>query len=344
MNSKIKNLIKGIIVTCVFVMALVITDHIVTLKSEDGYAQIQSYYKQIDNTVDVLFLGSSKVYCQIDTGILWDEHGISAFDLGGAEAPAWNSYYYLKEALKTQNPKVILYDASIIGYRQDVLFQPEVWLMTNSFGMHWNENRINLIKDNCEDNKKFLEMMIPLGNMHARYNNLTKNDFIDKRNSINNKGFDYRNTTIEFETPDVSSMTTESFVFDEKHEKYLRSMIELSKEYSIPFVVMITPYVVTPDHQGYFNYVEDICEQEGIKYIDFNKKYDELGLDFKTDMAEDMHVNLSGSEKLTKYLGYYIVENYDVADHRGDPLYSSWEVDAERNRNNRRMEEEKKEN
>ena len=38
---------------------------------------------------------------------------------------------------------------------------------------------------------------------------------------------------------------------------------------------------------GYFNYVEEICNEMGVTYIDFNKMYDELGIDFSTDMAEN---------------------------------------------------------
>lgn len=334
MNSKVINFVKGIFVLLVFAMSICVANTILMHKSEDGYDQMQSYYKQIDNTVDVLFLGSSKIYCQIDTGILWYEHGISSFDLGGAEAPPWNSYYFLKEALKTQKPKVILYDATIIGFRQDVLYQPEVWSMTNNYGMHWNANRINQLRENAEKDELFKRLLFPLDTMHSRYKELTINDFIDENNSINYKGFDYRDGVVEFDTPDVSGMT-ESFVFDEKHEKYLRKMIQLSKENNIPFVVMITPYVVTYEQQGYFNYVEDICNEEGVTYIDFDKMYDEVGIDFSTDMAENIHLNFSGTEKLTKYLGNYLVENYDLTDHRGDPKYSSWEIDAEINRNNR---------
>lgn len=333
-NQKVKNFIKGSIIIAVFLISLLILDRVLMLKSEDGYCQMQSLYKQKDNTVDVLFLGSSKIHCQIDTGILWDRNGISGFDLSGAEAPTWNSYYMLKEALKTQKPKVIFYDASIIAYRHDVLFQPSVWSMTNAYGLHFNKNRVMMLWENSDSVDAFKKLLFPLDTMHSRYSELTKNDFVDENNSINYKGFDYRDTTVEFERPDVFGMT-EKFVFDEKHEKYLRLMFDLARENDIPFVVMVTPYVVTYEEQGYLNYVEWICEEEGIDYIDFNKMYDELNIDFKTDMAENIHLNFSGTKKLTEYLGDYIVNNYDVADHRGDSVYESWGVAANIDRQNR---------
>ena len=190
------------------------------------------------------------------------------------------------------------------------------------------------LRINTEQDFLFKRLLFPLDTMHSRYKELTKNDFVDENNSINYKGFDYRNTTEVFETPDVSTMT-ESFVIDEKHEKYLRAIIELSKENNIPLVVMVTPNVLTPEEQGHFNYVEDICMEEGVTYIDFNKMYDELSIDFSTDMAEKVHLNFSGTKKLTEYLGNYIVNNYDIPDHRGDAKYSSWDIDAKINRENR---------
>ncbi len=193
-----------------------------------------------------------------------------------------------------------------------------------------------MLWENSETVDVFKKLLFPLDTMHSRYKDLTKNDFFDENNSINYKGFDYRNTTVQFETPDVSGMT-EDFVFDEKHEKYLRLMIELAREKNIPFVVMTTPYVVTIDEQGYLNYVETICEQEGVTYIDFNKMYDEVGIDFSTDMAENVHLNFSGTKKLTQYLGNYITANYEVPDHRGDEKDSSWDVDARINRENREI-------
>ena len=333
MNQKITNLIKGIVVIVIFAAVLFAANKILMLKSEDGIEQMQAFYKQKENTVDVIFLGSSKVYCQIDTGIIWDEYGISGFDLGGAEAPSWVCYYYLKEALKTQKPKVIMYETTIAGYREDVLEEPEVWAITNNYGFKWNKNRIDQLRDNSTKDG-FYDLLIPFGSTHSKYKDLKKDDFVDSNNTINYKGFDSRETIVPFERPDMSKVT-ESEPVNEKHIIYLKKMNELAKENGIPFIVMVSPYVVTEEEQKYFNYVFDVCEEEGIPYIDFNKMYDELQLDFEKDMAENIHLNLSGSKKWTEYLGKYLNENYDFCDHRGDLNYSSWDNDALWNRQDR---------
>jgi hypothetical protein len=59
------------------------------------------------DTVDVMFIGSSHAFMNIDPSVLWRESGISAYVLGCGSQPIWESYYHLKEALKRQMPKVV---------------------------------------------------------------------------------------------------------------------------------------------------------------------------------------------------------------------------------------------
>lgn len=56
--------------------------------------------------------------------------------------------------------------------------------------------------------------------------------------------------------------------------------------------------------------------------------YDELGLNPETDMAEASHLNYRGTEKLSRYLAGWLASNYDLADHRGDEAYASWDENA----------------
>lgn len=321
----VKNLIRGLVVVAVLVSSFLLCEKVLMLKSEDGIEQMKSFYLQKENTVDVLLVGSSHIYCNVNTGELWDTYGMSAFDLGGAEQPYWNSYYYIKEALKTQRPKVIVMNVTIPGIRFDD-YQSEVWLNTNLYGMHWNKNRIENT-DVSALPQSFWRILFPMNTMHGRYSDLSKDDFVDKNYDISYKGFDYRATITPFETPDISNVT-ECEPIIPKQEEYLRKIIQLTKDENIPLLLVSVPFVVTEDAQKYYNYEFKIAEEEGVDYIDFNKLYSEMGLDFSVDMAEDLHLNITGSQKFTRYLGYYIKEKYGTEDHRGDLLYASWDKDA----------------
>ena len=324
-----KHFCRALITITAFVLVYAICSRILLLKSEDGIEQMQSFYLQKENTVDVLLLGSSHIYCNVNTGILWDEYGISAFDLGGAEEPYWNGYYYLKEALKTQRPKLIVMDVSIPGTRS-VDYQPEVWTVTNLYGMKYNNNRLEATRVSTLK-QSFLRLLNPMNTMHTRYDQLTMDDFVDENRSVNYKGFDYRDRVEPFENRDMSDVT-ELIPLQEKEEKYFRQIIALTKEYEIPLLLVCVPFPIYTyeDAQGINNYQFMIAKEEGIPYIDFNRDhyYEKIGLNMETDMADEFHMNIDGNRKFTTYFGKYLSENYSLTDHRGDPAYRSWEEDA----------------
>ena len=331
-NNRTKNLIRALIAIFVFVSVFLLCEKILLLKSEDGIEQMRSFYKQDENSIDVLFMGNSHGYCNINTGILWDEYGMAAFDLGGAEQPYWNTYYFFKEALKTQRPELILFSASVVGINPTD-HQPEVWLVTNLYGMKWNMNRIRATRVSAYEDK-FFTMLFPVYTMHSRYNELTERDFTEPNNDISYKGFDPRNGNKAFDTPDISDIT-EIGTLTEKEDKYLRMIFDLAKEEGIPFGVFIAPYVVNEEAQMKYNYVFSIAGEYGFPCMDFNKQYDEMGLDFQTDMYEGLHLNYPGNEKFTKYLGQVILNEYDIPDRRGEAGYASWEEDARKQREDR---------
>ena len=74
------------------------------------------------------------------------------------------------------------------------------------------------------------------------------------------------------------------------------------------------PYCVTEDDKRVFNELERLL-QAGVPgkvaYLDFNKHYKEMGLDFSMDFADSEHLNKEGAKKMNKYLGRYLEEHYD---------------------------------
>lgn len=324
-HTKLINFIKGLVIVVLAAVIVIGLSNILLLKSEDGVNQMQALYKQPEQSIDVFFVGSSKVYCDIATGVLWDNYGMAAFDLGGAEAPSWVSYYMLKEALKTQKPKAICYEVSVAAMYQ-FLTQANNWATDNSYGMKWNQNRIDQLRVNSEE-EEFYERLNPFNIMHGRYKDLCENDFKNIRNTANYKGFDPRDRIWEMETPTTISIT-DMEPCTEKEEEYITKIIELAKSESIPIVLFASPYDVPEEDRPILNYIATIAEREGVEYIDFNNMYDELGMDFSCDMADTGHLNYSGNYKFTNYFGGLLKSKYDIPDRRGDDRYVSWDWDS----------------
>ena len=67
----------------------------------------------------MLFFGSSMVYCDVVPAIIWEETGLRSYVMAGPEQTIPITYYYLREACKTQSPQAV-----VIELTGD---QPEYW-------------------------------------------------------------------------------------------------------------------------------------------------------------------------------------------------------------------------
>lgn len=105
----------------------------------------------------------------------------------------------------------------------------------------------------------------------------------------------------------------------------LDEVTEYCDRENLNVLYVITPYSVTEDAWRINNACGDYLTSKGKKFVDFNRYYDEIGLDFESDYRDRYHVNYIGSCKFTDYLNKYIKENYDLPDHRGDDRYDIWQ-------------------
>ena len=94
-------------------------------------------------------------------------------------------------------------------------------------------------------------------------------------------------------------------------------------------VLIVSPYITTPEDQRTYNRITEIAAENGLIFINYNEYYDAIGLDFEKDFHDDSHLNYWGSCKFTEYLGAFL-ESYDrVPDRRGQEGYESWDANVE---------------
>lgn len=325
-----KNYVKFIIffiLICGFLYSL---NSIFRFKYEDGIYDMDIFYELPENSVDVLVLGSSHAFMDINPAVFWNEYGFSTYVLGGSVQPMWNTYYYLKEALKTQSPKVIILEGFRTAEQGDFLGDSNA--IKNTYGLKLSKNKIEALQLSVPHDRLW-EVGLSYIQYHNRYEDLEASDFLPYLGNENYykywKGYMNGFVTVAFDVPDVSKVL-DSMPLTPKTEKYYRKIIELAQENQIPIIVAISPYyAITPEDQARFNQAGEIAAEYGVPFINFNNMYQELNLDFSRDCADVSHLNHYGGEKITSYLGKYIKENYDVPIHRGDVGYQSWDKNVE---------------
>jgi hypothetical protein len=63
-----------------------------------------------------------------------------------------------------------------------------------------------------------------------------------------------------------------------------------------------------------------LADEYGLKYIDFNMNWKEIGINWSTDSQDGGdHLNRNGGLKLSSWLGTYLMDTYDLPDHRSEP-------------------------
>ena len=317
-------------VSCMLCAALLLTAIYVAYytlrnKNSDGITTMQNYYLQEKGSVDVLLVGSSRTGINLDGGILWDEFGISAYNLWGNTSPVWNSYYFMKEALKINPPKVVVFEVSSMRFQDE--FSGYQQQMTNTSGLKNGLIKLEAIAASCsmEDRLDFI-LQFPL--FHGRYWELSENDFMHY-NWSGELEFDKGSAPLYGRAD--AQMNTGADCIDylavgEKQEYYLKKIIRLCRENNIPLVFVSTQPMNVDGQQPYFHTVSLIAEAYGVPFINFTDLDRELNFSRRDFYKDNAHLNVYGARKDSAYLGAYLRERYALTDHRGDADYREWDV------------------
>lgn len=324
-----KTIFRIICFALLLTLILAMVNRIFRFKYSDGIYTAEKFYDQEKESVDVLILGSSHAYEYFNTGTLWDEHGMAAFIFAGSAQPMWNTYYFLKEALKTQTPKLIVLEGFRLAMQDE--YAEDSRIIFNNYGLHWSKDKIESIKVSAPKDR-WLDFLLEHTQYHSRYTEISREDFLPNKGNHQYddwKGFGCNMETEAFKAKDMSGITDKDPI-PEKIEYYYRKVLELARDNNIPITVIISPYPgIKKYEQRIFNTAEDIAAEYGVSFLNCNLILDEIGLDYETDAGDSSHINYRGNEKFTTYIGAYLKNNYDIPDRRGNAEYDSWQRSAD---------------
>lgn len=305
--------------------------YVFTPKSDYGICSMMNLYRQPRDSVDVLTVGTSLAYAGINTNVLWEEFGIAAYNLCSAEQPFWVSYYTIKEALKTQHPRVILLDAKPSIYNRDYSKRGRTILST--FGIRGLENRIGAILACVEKPQDAIGYILGLPEVHSNYETLTGNDFVFPPDN-GGRGSSWKGY---IESDQVEHHQKPSLVYNsvkrnmnEREEEYARKIFELAQSEGICLFLLGMPNPDYANDHMYYNTLWAVAEEYGIHGINYNDPDLRFGLRYSSDFADWQHLNVKGSITFTRKLGADLKMLFDLPDHFGDPKYSSYDACAKR--------------
>ncbi len=315
-----KALIKCIAFISIFVLLFLYVQELLRDKWAEGEynvtTKVRGFYEEKENTLDVIFIGSSQMYADMAPAVLFHEYGITSYDFCANEQPMWISYYYIKEALKHQTPKVIVLDVFTV-YGED--YEEEGVTHINLDDLPMSLNKIAAIRDSVPAGMRY-SFYFPL----AKYHN-TWTDFFEGKAELSfyhendpYKGYSPFVFAADYEEsakPEVVNQR-ESEPIPERAGTWLRKIIDLCKEEGVPLVLIKTPNG-NAERQKLYNSVSELAKETGTPFLNMNVLLD-----------GQAHVNVLQAEKISMLMGEYLVSHYEFEDKRKDPAYAEWVQDA----------------
>lgn len=306
----------GCALLMIYGLTVLLKDRRVTF-DYDTTRKVEGFYAEEKNSLDFVFIGSSQMFTSVVPAVLWEEYGITSYDFGANEQPMYLSYYYIKEALKYQNPKAIVLEVSYCNtedYTHEGVFH------INLDDLRMGPVKLEAIFDLIPAGDRF-PYIFELAKYHDTWTTLDKDSLrsitADKHNPY--KG--YTPSTQGFADggkfdEDIASVTEKAELADLSVE-YMEKIIALCEKEGVDLVFLKTPN----DHiqnQPEYNAVADLAAAHDIPYLDLNNQ-----------MAGQLHNHVFHAETITKRIGEWLTGLYEIEDKRENPEYAKWHEDAD---------------
>ncbi len=313
-------------IICFFLQRLLVPKYV------DGIVEgafVAEYYREKNKDFDVLFVGDCEVYENFSPVALWNEYGIHSYIRGSAEQYIWQSYYLLEDALRYHVPKIVVFNIQSLQFDKS---QSEAYNRMSIEGMRWSPSKVKDIFASMTPEEHFIEYVFPILRYHSRWNDLSTDDlkYMFSTKDITFNGYFMRvDARPAKDVPKGKPLA--DYSFGENAWKYLDKMTSLCEEYGITLITIKAPSLYPYWYDEYDRQASDYAKEHGLTYINFLKLQKETGINYDTDTYDaGLHMNLSGAEKLSHYIGK-ILRDAGAPDRRGDEeLDALWAEENER--------------
>lgn len=328
-------------ILCLLLCVLILSGACLSLCFYHSYTGIliSGLFREPENTVDVVVLGASEAYIDYSAAYAYDLYGFTSYPYAWDAATGMLYEAQVREVLKRQNPKWIVVEINGILYDdiKDVTNSHSLRTFLDHTPMSFNKLRTMAQFAPVED---WYHYLFPLAKYHENWKiaydqggllrdllSVKKNGSVLKGNVTNVMSFDAP------ETRDVTQdYSTEPL--EPQAEAYLISFLEFCRENNLDNVMFVRfPHIIASDwNYGRFrrcNEAERIIESYGFPFVNMERDYADIGLDFSADFYNEDHLNFVGQQKLTAYFGKVLTETYGVEPSVLTPeVQDNWEKSA----------------
>ena len=273
--------------------------------------RVRRFYEEEENSLDVVFLGAGDVSTGFAPGLAYEKYGFTSYLYTFDANPASVYKYQLKEILSTQQPQAILVELNGFLY-EDGYQKVDVKLSNFIDNIPFSLNKLDAIRNFDTTNK--LSYLFPFTKYHG--------DWIKGGQLLET----YKWKTHTAKGPSMFKGITNCTRIDpfdpavlqgpnpSKPEengianRNLIDFLEFCKEEKLSNLIFVRfPHRNFASYSNAVAHAEQVLASYGYSLWNLENKIEEIGLDFDRDFFNDEHTNIYGMEKLTAYIGDYLV-------------------------------------
>ncbi|MBO4321965.1 MAG: SGNH/GDSL hydrolase family protein [Clostridia bacterium] len=300
----------------------------------DG-ALVREYYDS-EPCHDVVFFGDCEFYESVNPAVIWSEYGIPCYVRGSSQQLIWHSYYFLLETLKYETPSVVVFNAVEMKIGE---VQHEEYTRLTLDGMRLSGYKLKSAKMSLTEGESLLSYVFPLLRYHGRWKELSGEDikYIFKRDTVSCNGYLPMSGT-KAKTSAAAPPPLLDPSLPEVCWTYLDLMRETCVENGITFVIFKAPTDTWhyPWYPEWDEQLKEYADKNGVAYVNSIALAAEIGTDWDTDSYDGGdHMNMTGAEKVSRFIGGWLRDNCGLADRRNDPEFGAsaeWQEVVERYR------------
>ena len=285
------------------------------------------FYRMDRDSIEVLFFGSSIAASAFVPQVLYDEYGMTSYNLACELQNIFFSYYWLEEALHYQSPRAVVLDLEFMNdyYPENRLNTKESISRKSIDPMRWSLNKVKAVHHICTLDRSQSELSYYLTNIryHSRWPEVSLRDLdIEMTENAPLKGFAPVNENAPEEAgPYIPGRTDEKYAFQEVMQEYLDRIVKLCREKGISLMLVSLPGDTMNDSINFTH--ESYADGNGILYLNMctPEQINRIGAFFPEENIY-YHENIWGAVKTSRYIGALLAENYEI-EPLTDPQYES---------------------
>ena len=312
-------------------------NQVLTISASDSNRKIiNAFYHEEENTIDVLYLGTSASNRYFISPLAYEETGMTVFTLATMGMPLFFVPELIEEVQKTQEPQLYVIELRSVLKDKEAITDAHIRRVTDS--MKFSENRTDAIRkaldftegaQESDVGENFLEYYLPIIKYHDRFlqGDVSASEWILQTGENETKGYVTSKSTLTQRPQQEAVYTDERGPLADEAAETLEEVLDYCDSLEQDVLFVLSPFSLKEEQAKQFNTVIDTVESRGYTVLNFNTEemIETLGIDWDTDFYNSKHVNYLGAQKYTAYLTAYLAAHYDLEDHRGDSAYQSWE-------------------